>query len=123
MDVAARITALLDQAQADGSQVIAIEAIRRVLGHEPQARPRFELPTIDIDVRTPEPTAARNGHVLVVGQGRWVIRHPVACDGPCSFGDAANKRFQKNLWAEGEYEVWVVDGLLRGISTLVVSTT
>jgi len=56
MDIATRVTALLDWAEANGSKVIAIEALRRALdGHQRQAR--HERIRKRVALRDPDPEA------------------------------------------------------------------
>lgn len=104
MDAAARVTALLARAEADGSNVIAIDAVRRALQNR---RVPVAEPTVHCEF------AARD-HVLVVGNGRWLMRHPDNCSGYCRVGAAASNPDVRE-WPDGEYLVWYRGGQLRAI--------
>lgn len=89
-DALARLTILLDRAKADGLKVIAIEAVERALSDA-------DFPP-EVD------------HILVVVDGRWLIRHPDDCFAtPCPVAQAAHRTLTGAPYADGEYTAWPVE--------------
>lgn len=91
--VLGRLAALLDRAQADGGNVIAIAAVRRVLAGQPNPPP---------DV-----------HILeFAGNGpAWLLRHPPSCPGPdCVVAVAARKTLTLARYDAGVFEAWAGQG-------------
>lgn len=90
----ADITALLDRARADGSKVVAIEAVERAL------KPKHLLTIDDHDRR-----------------GGWDVEHPRACREAADCDVAWALRTAPLLsspHARGRsYEVWLEDGALK----------
>lgn len=89
-DLRADITALLDRVQADGSKVIALEAIYQALG---------------------ESAAPPTRHHIVFGQQGWNIRHPKTCHtADCDVYLSAERTLVRSPYAPGRYEVWLGAG-------------
>jgi len=86
MDVAARVSALLDTAEAEGGKVIAIQALRQAID-------------------------GYDGHVLHARGGRWLLRHPDHCARSCDVQAAA--RAAGVRWPDGEYAVRASHGHLH----------
>jgi hypothetical protein len=84
-DLRADLTALLDKATADGSKVIAIEAVYRALG---------------------EPVDPPTAHQIVFGDAGWSMRHPAGCDtAACRHAIAARRSLVESPYTPGRYEV------------------
>lgn len=88
-DLAARLTALLNRAEQDGGNVIAINALRRILAGQPDPPPLV--------------------HILeFAGHGpAWLIQHPADCPGPdCPVAMAARKTLTLAAYEAGVFEAW-----------------